>query len=46
MAKRVSKIYGGAPVVNAFEIDENFKDLLDIRIKDFGTQTTEEWAKL
>ena len=45
MAKRVSKIYGGDPVVNAFEIDENFKDLLDIRIKDFGTQTTEEWAK-
>ncbi len=45
MAKRVSKIYGGDPVVNAFEIDENFRALSDIRIKDFGTQTTEEWAK-
>lgn len=42
MAKRVSKIYGGDPVVKAFEIDENFRALSDIRIKDFGTQTTEE----
>ena len=34
MAARVSKIYGGFPVVNIYEIDD-----------DFGIQTTEEWAK-
>lgn len=26
MAVRVSKIYGGAPVVNTFEIDDNFRE--------------------
>lgn len=45
MAVRVSKIYGGFPVVNVFEIEDNFKKLSDIKIKDFGVHTTEEWAK-
>lgn len=45
MAKRVSRIYGGLPIVNAFEIQDDFRKLADIRIKDFGIQTTEEWAK-
>lgn len=45
MAKRVSRIYGGSPVVNAFEIQDDFKKKSDIKIKDFGIQTTEEWAK-
>ena len=34
MAVRVSKIYGGSPVVNTFEIQD-----------DFSLETTEEWAK-
>lgn len=45
MAARVSKIYGGFPVVNIYEIDDDFRELRDLRIKDFGVHTTEEWAK-
>lgn len=45
MATRVSKIYGGFPVVNIYEIDDDFRELSDLRIKDFGVHTTEEWAK-
>ena len=45
MAKRVSRIYGGFPVVNTFEIQDDFRKMSDIKIKDFGIQTTEEWAK-
>lgn len=45
MAKRVARIYGGSPIVNSFEIQDDFRKLLDIKIKDFGIQTTEEWAK-
>ena len=45
MAVRVSKIYGGHPVVNIFEIRDDFKQIPDINMKDFGVETTEEWAK-
>ena len=45
MTKRVSRIYGGSPVVNTFEIQDDFRKMSDIKIKDFGIQTTEEWAK-
>lgn len=45
MALRVARIYGGNPVVNIFEIDDDFKNVPNIKIKDFGEQTTEEWAK-
>ena len=45
MAERVSRIYGGRPVVNCFEIEDNFRSQPDLQIKDFGTQTTEEWRK-
>ena len=45
MAKRMSRIYGGSPVVNIFEIQDDFRKMSDIKIKDFGIQTTEEWAK-
>lgn len=45
MAARVSKIYGGFPVVNIYEIDDDFRELPDLRIKDFGVHTTEEWVK-
>ena len=31
MAVKVSKIYGGAPVVNTFEIDDNFRERSDIQ---------------
>ena len=45
MAVRVSRIYGGTPVVNSYEIEDDFRNIPDLRIKDFGVQTTEEWAK-
>ena len=45
MAVRVSKIYGGTPVLNVFDIQDDFRMLQDIKIKDFGELTTEEWAR-
>lgn len=45
MAVRVSRIYGGIPIVNVFEIQDDFRSLSDIKIKDFEIQTTEEWAQ-
>lgn len=45
MAKRVARIYGGSPVLNVFEIDDSFMDLPDLCIKDFGVETSEEWAR-
>ena len=45
MAVRVSKIYGGSPVVNTYEIQDDFRKIESITIKDFGVETTEEWAK-
>ena len=35
MAVRVSRIYGGTPVVNSFEIDDDFRKNSDLQIKDF-----------
>ena len=45
MVVRVSKIYGGSPVVNIFEIQDDFRKIESLKIKDFGLETTEEWAK-
>ncbi len=45
MAVRVSKIYGGKAVVNTFEIQDDFRKIKSITIKDFGLETSEEWAK-
>ena len=45
MAQRVSKIYGGSPVVNAFELDDSFSQIEGLNIKDFGKETSEEWAR-
>ncbi|MCM1288526.1 MAG: DUF3990 domain-containing protein [Clostridium sp.] len=45
MAVRVSQIYGGTPFVNVFDIQDDFRTLQNIKIKDFGEQTTEEWAR-
>lgn len=44
MAKRVAKIYGGNPIVNVYEIDDSFIDSSDLCIKNFGNETSEEWA--
>lgn len=45
MAQRVARIYGGSPVLNVFEIQDGFIRIPDIVIKDFGTRTSEEWAR-
>ena len=45
MARRVARLYGGAPVVNEFEIDDAFMLSAGLSIKDFGKKTSEEWAR-
>lgn len=45
MAKRVARIYGGSPILNVFEIDDSCIDSSDLSIKDFGVETSEEWAR-
>ena len=45
MAKRVARIYGGTPILNVYEIDDSFKQIKGLTIKDFGTRTSEEWAR-
>ena len=32
-------------IVNTFEIQDDFRKIEDIKVKDFGLETTEEWAK-
>ena len=45
MANRVARIYGGSPVLNVYELDDDFTNNNDLNIKDFGTETSEEWAR-
>lgn len=45
MAKRVARIFGGEPVVNCFEIDDSFLNNVNLKIKDFGSETSEAWAR-
>lgn len=45
MANRVARIYGGSPVLNIYEIDDLFMETDGLNIKDFGTDTSEEWAR-
>lgn len=45
MARRVARLYGGTPVVNVYEIDDGLMDDANMSIKDFGTETSEEWAR-
>lgn len=45
MAMRVARIYGGVPFLNVYEIDDLFAQIKDLKVKDFGTETSEEWAR-
>ena len=36
MAKRVARIYGGNPIVNMYEIADNYKENSGLNILDFG----------
>lgn len=44
MAKRVARIYGGTPIVNIYEVADDFLESDGINIKDFGNVPSEEWA--
>lgn len=44
MSKRVARIYGGSPVVNAFEIDDDFMTASDLNTLNFGNTPSERWA--
>lgn len=44
MAVRVSRIYGGSPIVNVYEINDDFLSSTELNIKNFGKNPTEEWA--
>ena len=40
MAYRVSKVYGGRPVINIYEVDDNLLSNKELSIKNFGTEIT------
>jgi len=44
MAKRVARIYGGNPIVNMYEIADNYKENSGLNILDFGRNPSERWA--
>ena len=44
MANRTARIKGGLPVLNQFEISDDFLSKSKLYIKDFSTIPTEEWA--
>ena len=44
MAKRVVRIYGGNPIVNMYEIADNYMDNSGMNILDFGRIPSEKWA--
>lgn len=44
MAKRVARIYGGTPIVNMYEIADNYKENSGLNILDFGRIPSERWA--
>lgn len=44
MAKRVARIYGGSPVINTYEIKNDFLTDKNYSILDFGNIPSEKWA--
>ena len=45
MARRVAMLYGGEAVINQYDLDENTLTDRDLKIKNFGVKTSEEWAR-
>ena len=45
MAHRVARIYGGLPVLNVYEIEDSFWENSDLNIRNFGSETSEQWAR-
>ena len=44
MAIRVAKIHGGIPVVNIYEIADDFTENKEMRCRDFERRVSTEWA--
>lgn len=44
MAVRVAKIHGGTPIVNIYQIADDFMEDKGIRCRDFGNAVSIEWA--
>ena len=44
MSKRVAKIYGGRPIINIYEIKDDFIDDPELNIRKFSDTPSEEWA--
>lgn len=44
MAERTARIKGGKPVLNIYEINDNFLKNENLQVKDFSSIPTEEWA--
>lgn len=45
MAARVSKIYGGKPIINIYEISDEFIENTTLNIRRFADAPSEEWAR-
>lgn len=45
MARRVAMLYGGEAVINQYDLDEKSLMGKDLKIKNFGVKTSEEWAR-
>lgn len=44
MAKRVAGIYGGMPIVNVYEVMDDFLENSELNVLDFGNIPSEKWA--
>ena len=44
MARRVARIRDGAPCINVYEVPDDFMQLPDLNIRDFGETASQEWA--
>ncbi|SFW22509.1 DUF3990 domain-containing protein [Ruminococcus flavefaciens] len=45
MAARVSKIYGGIPIINVYEITDGFSENTTLNILRFADVPSKEWAR-
>ncbi|MBQ9275294.1 MAG: DUF3990 domain-containing protein [Succinivibrio sp.] len=45
MARRKARIFGGSAVVSEFELSDDFAGRSELRILNFGSETSESWAR-
>lgn len=44
MAKRVVRIFGGTPIVNVYEVEDDFMESNELNTINFGNVPSEKWA--